>query len=260
MIGFAEMTKSECRMTKECQMMNVERNASTGVRHSRFVISSSFNARPAPTIRASSFRAEGAVTIIELLVVIMIILILAGLILSISSYVQNKGARARAETEIAAMSAALESYKADNGIYPRDPCSTTDNLRANSSGNPANYQTASLYLYKQLSGDTNANFQPPAGARSYFTFKPQMLDGPRNSNGNLTGVTYIKDPFRNSYGYSTAYTNYLDEVAGNPPCYGAPNPGATVRGYNPTFDVWSTSGLKTNPPTAADQNQWIKNW
>ena len=50
--------------------------------------------------------------------VIIIILILAGLILSISSYVQNKGARARAETEIAAMSAALESYKADNGIYP----------------------------------------------------------------------------------------------------------------------------------------------
>ena len=51
--------------------------------------------------------------------VIIIILILAGLVLSISSYVQNKGARARAETEIAAMSAALESYKADNGIYPR---------------------------------------------------------------------------------------------------------------------------------------------
>ena len=66
-----------------------------------------------------SLRSERAVTIIELLVVIIIILILAGLILSISSYVQNKGARARAETEIAAMSAALESYKADNGIYPR---------------------------------------------------------------------------------------------------------------------------------------------
>src|SRR5258707_11100352 len=83
------------------------------LRHSGFDIPSSF------VIRTSSFRAEGAVTIIELLVVIIIILILAGLILSISSYVQNKGARARAETEIAAMSAALESYKADNGIYPQ---------------------------------------------------------------------------------------------------------------------------------------------
>src|SRR5213082_3388213 len=71
-------------------------------------------------IRHSSFHVEGAMTIIELLVVIIIIFILAGLVLSISSYVQNKGARARAETEIAAISAALESYKADNGIYPRD--------------------------------------------------------------------------------------------------------------------------------------------
>src|SRR5258708_7983786 len=83
------------------------------LRQSGFDIPSSF------VIRTSSFRAEGAVTIIELLVVIIIILILAGLVLSISSYVQNKGARARAETEIAAISAALESYKADNGIYPR---------------------------------------------------------------------------------------------------------------------------------------------
>jgi type II secretory pathway pseudopilin PulG len=59
-------------------------------------------------------------------VVIIIILILAGLILSISSYVQNKGARARAETEIAAMSAALESYKADNGIYPQTSATEFD--------------------------------------------------------------------------------------------------------------------------------------
>ena len=66
----------------------------------------------------SSFTAEGAVTIIEMLMVIMVIFILAALVLAASSYVQNKGARARAETEIAAMSAALESYKADNGIYP----------------------------------------------------------------------------------------------------------------------------------------------
>src|SRR5437667_2150502 len=91
-------------------MTNRKQSASFDFR--RFDIHSSFVIRPA------SFR-NGAVTIIELLVVIIIILILAGLILSISSYVQNKGARARAETEIAAMSAALESYKADNGIYPR---------------------------------------------------------------------------------------------------------------------------------------------
>ncbi len=88
-----------------------------------------------------------AFTLIELLVVISIIIILAGLILSTVGYVQKKGARSRAETEIAAMSAALESYKADNGIYPRD-ATTTDTLNAQVSGDPTStsYQQASLYL------------------------------------------------------------------------------------------------------------------
>src|SRR5438445_3784131 len=114
------------------------------LRHSGFI--SSF------VIRHSSFRGEGAVTIIELLVVIIIILILAGLILSISSYVQNKGARARAETEIAAMSAALESYKADNGIYPQSSDTNSLDPVNDANSNPPvsgtnKYSKAGLYLY-----------------------------------------------------------------------------------------------------------------
>src|SRR5258707_12135325 len=120
------MTNVEARRNDRIRIINTSRSR---LRHSSFDIPSSF------VIRTSSFRAEGAVTIIELLVVIIIILILAGLILSISSYVQNKGARARPETEIAAMSAALESYKADNGIYPR--ISETDSLDARTMKAPA---------------------------------------------------------------------------------------------------------------------------
>src|SRR5205807_2005043 len=93
----------------------------------------------------------GTIVIALFLPLISIILILAGLILSISSYVQNKGARARAETEIAAMSAALESYKADNGIYPRDNPGNqyTDTLNAKVDFNPtlSKYKNASLYLF-----------------------------------------------------------------------------------------------------------------
>src|SRR5437588_12027061 len=105
------MTNDEARRNDKIRITRSSQGLR--LRHSGSVIHLSF------VIRASSFR-NSAVTIVELLLVIAIILILAGLILSISSYVQNKGARARAETEIAAMSAALESYKADNGIYPRD--------------------------------------------------------------------------------------------------------------------------------------------
>src|SRR5205085_2122538 len=71
-------------------------------------------------MRERTYTIRRAFTLIELLVVISIIVILAGLILSTVGYVQKKGARSRAEAEIAAISAALESYKADNGIYPRD--------------------------------------------------------------------------------------------------------------------------------------------
>jgi type II secretory pathway pseudopilin PulG len=74
---------------------------------------------------------ETGFTLIELIVVTAVIIILTGLVLSTVGYVQKKAARARAETEIAAMSAACENYKADNGIYPRDTTNhTTDNLAA----------------------------------------------------------------------------------------------------------------------------------
>ena len=53
----------------------------------------------------------GAFTIVEVLIVIAIILVLAGLILATSGYVQTKGKRSRAEAEIAAISTALENYK-----------------------------------------------------------------------------------------------------------------------------------------------------
>src|SRR6266404_271344 len=66
-----------------------------------------------------------AFTLIELIVVVGIIVVLAGLVLSTVGYARKKSARARAETEIAAMSAACESYKADNAVYPRDPTANT---------------------------------------------------------------------------------------------------------------------------------------
>src|SRR5436309_3168268 len=99
--------------------------------------------------RLTKERYNVAFTLIELIVVITV------------GYAQKKGARARAETEIAAISAACESYKADNGIYPRD-ATTTDTLDAQISGDPttSQYQNASLYLYNSLFGATNGSRTP----------------------------------------------------------------------------------------------------
>jgi type II secretory pathway pseudopilin PulG len=239
-------------------MTNIEKVAAR-VRHSGFVIDSSFvirlPRRSAAKAGHSSLRAAGAFTLIELVVVFGLIIVLTGLVLSTVGYARKKGARARAETEIAAMSAACESYKSDNATYPRGPAAAiaigtvtipanvTDNLDARTFGDPTStsdptYGESSLYLYTLLSGDINGSRNP--GGKSYMTFTAKMLL-PAGGTGT---VTAIADPFGNSYGYSTA--NQADPV--------------TPKGYNPTFDLWSTAGLTNSPPSAADQNQWLKNW
>src|SRR5580704_676939 len=177
-------------------------------------------------------RDNAAFTLIELIVVTAVIIILTGLVLSTAGYIQKKGARARAETEIAALSAACESYKADNGIYPRDTTNnTTDNLAALTSHTPpdplptsydpgnSTYSAASFYLYGQLSGNISGD-RSTYSQKSYFQYKPNMLS-PARGTGT---VTAIRDPFGNSYGYSTA------------------NQANSSYGFNPTFDLWSTSG------------------
>jgi type II secretory pathway pseudopilin PulG len=190
-------------------------------------------------IRHLAFRARGAFTLIELIVVVTIIIILAGLVLSTVGYVRKKGARARAETEIAAMSAACESYKADNGIYPQngdtntlDPTSYFDPTPP-PPGQTNAYSQASLYLYEKLFGVTSGTRSEVPSSRSYFTFKPNMLY-PTDTSLDVVG---LRDPFGNLYGYSTSKAN-----GGN--------------GYNPTFDLWSTaSGTRST-----DVPGWIKNW
>src|SRR6266496_6667812 len=86
--------------------------------------------------RAWHRRRYNAFTLIELIVVVGIIVVLSGLVLSTVGYARKKGSLARAETEIAAMSAACENYKADNGVYPRDPTpnTATDALNARTMG------------------------------------------------------------------------------------------------------------------------------
>ena len=175
----------------------------------------------------------GGFTIIELLIVMAIIIVLAGLIIGTSGYVQKKGARSRAEAEIAAFSAALESYKADNGVYPSD--TATNGLDATNT-NSTSYKAASLVLYKALSGDTNAD--RASETKGYFSFKPNQLGPPPPSAAT---VEYIRDPFGHPYGYSTSKNPTANASAD------------TAAGYNPTFDLWSTAGT-------ANPAEWIKNW
>jgi type II secretory pathway pseudopilin PulG len=196
--------------------------------------------------------------LIELLTVMAIIAILAGLVLSVSGWAQQKAARSRAEGEIHAMSSACESYKTDNAVYPQGPSPTamtvgsqsipanaTDSLDARKTGNPSSYVSACLYLYTQLSGDLNGDGATDTGVKAYMPFKPDALAWTTQAT-RTQPVKYIMDPFGYSYGYSTANL----ATSGS-------------SGYNATFDLWSTAGsLKTpTPGQAGDVTvQWVKNW
>jgi type II secretory pathway pseudopilin PulG len=204
-------------------------------------------------------RRYTAFTLIELVLVVGIITFLGALVLSTVGYARKKGALARAETEIAAMSAACENYKADNAVYPRGNADLsnntpydTDTLDPVNDLNPAAtpvpnvYTKASLYLYKVLMADNDAD--GGSDGKAYMVFKPnQLLRTDMSQPPSSTNpVIAIRDPFGNSYGYST-------KKASDP----------NANGYNPTFDLWSTAGVAPSPtpaPPATQQNLWIKNW
>lgn len=155
----------------------------------------------------------------ELLTVIVIIVILAGTILGVSKYALTNAARSRAQTEIAAMEGALETYKNENGEYP--PSTPTRD-----SGSPAPWgpteRDNSVSLFAALAGNP---------AKQYFKFKPDQLR--KDASGNY----YILDPFGSPYNY---YCN--------------PNPSIT-RTNQVTFDLWSYGPDGLND-TADDIVNW----
>lgn len=208
-----------------------------------------------------------AFTLIEMITVIAIIAILTSLVLGVNGLVQSKSARARTETEIRMLSSACESYKNDNGGYPQTAETDAVNPRSDFIPTGPSYRSASLALYKALSGDANANGQidtastPPETNKNYAPdfFKPSRLGGIK-VNGVVTAVQYIQDPFGNSYGYSTAglaaEQTYTMNVAKAATPAAARAVVRTTAGYNPTFDLWSTAGQSSSTGVA----KWVKNW
>lgn len=65
-----------------------------------------------------SYKKQKGFTIVELLIVIVVIGILAALVITTFSGVQNRARDTERETDIKALHGQLEAYYADNGGYP----------------------------------------------------------------------------------------------------------------------------------------------
>ena len=133
-------------------------------------------------------RSRGAFTLIELLAVITIIGILAGLTLGAAGAVRRHGATSTAKAEVAALQAACDRFYADNSTYPIGTASPTT-VTAPAGG---------TVLFTNLLGSATLTAVPTS--KRYFEPKPAMVF-------TNTSPNYFIDPWGYAYGYNSDGTN-----------------------------------------------------
>ena len=157
-------------------------------------------------------------TLVELLAVMLVIVVLAGISIGVASYTQKKMQTQIARTQITLLGAALESYKADWGYYPR-----TDAPRISTSYLAES--TNNAYLYRALF----------AHGKKYLTSFPlsQIRTNP------ATGLTNIVDVFGIPFNYYNSPATVLSNMNN---VYGVnSNCGYTVGGQvnKTSYDLFS---------------------
>ena len=153
---------------------------------------------------------ERGFTLVEMLVVITIIVILAGLTIAGFGFINQKQAREQTKIQIGLLKMALEDYKADMGEYPEHAVAsgkggTPEIYKALYPNNPEN-PNAKVYLSELNPENDQQNW----------------LDEHKDGTAGLE----IKDPWGKEYFYRT-------------------NPASA----NPKFDLWSAGpDGKTSAP------------
>jgi prepilin-type N-terminal cleavage/methylation domain-containing protein len=122
-------------------------------------------------------RPSTGFTLIELLVVVAVIGILAGLALAAMGGIQKRGARAKAESDIQAISAAIEEFHRDFGKYPE----------ANSNA-----------LFRELVGASATINNIPGKIKVYFEPPPGII------GTNASGQNFFQDPWGTGYFFITS--------------------------------------------------------
>jgi general secretion pathway protein G len=172
---------------------------------------------------------KGAFTLIELMAVITIIVILAGLVVGGLSFVQERQAQSKAKIQINLIAKALEQYKMDNGVYPPTANSSTG-------------EKSSSVLFNYLYYDSDADGKGAPDDTDQKVYLPE-LDPTSSKQGWTTGTpsaaTPVTDPWGNEYRYRSAKSD-----TGT----------ANADTENPDFDLWSAGkdGV-TAPSTPADK-------
>ncbi len=169
-----------------------------------------------------------AFTLIELMAVIVIIVILAGLVVGGLGYVNEKQARGKAQVQIALLSKALEEYKLDMGQYP--PTNDLVTIVKNKGTDNSKLLYNSLFFegYDAGVNPPAAASTPPKATKIYVAELDPMSSKQGWVMTQTSGIPkkdlLISDPWGNQYCYRSARK-----------ADGGINNGT----QNPDFDLWS---------------------
>ncbi len=177
---------------------------------------------------------------IELMVVMAIIMMLAGLLLVALPGLQARANRNKVETFLAEIEGGLSQYEIDNGIYPPNK---------SSGDREASGREGAAILYKYLTGDFNpVDGVVDDGEKIYVP----KLDFASNKNSKNPRSRF----FQGEYILIDNYGNqirYLCDPPNTKP--------AERKTINPTYDLWSI--VDTDPMDSdkfSTQSRYITNW
>jgi prepilin-type N-terminal cleavage/methylation domain-containing protein len=174
---------------------------------------------------SNSSPQQKAFTLIELLIVVAILMILAGMGVGLFKMVNRNAIESRIKAEIQAVCAALEAYKADNGAYPPLDGNAFNGVNS-PMGEIAGYDTATAtcprdttwgnaqpdnvwingqFLYRALTGSSGGKRYLDLTTKQYSTNISSSTYAPAAPN-NMVGV--IIDPTGNPYIYQPRGPKY----------------------------------------------------
>ena len=154
--------------------------------------------------QASRFQSPRGFTLVEILIVMTIILILAGLVIVSFSFVKTKQKNNQAEIQIKLLEKAIEDYRLDNSDYPGD---------ADAGGSTGTGESNMLFRALYYDGFVAGN---DGSASIYLSELDPDNDNQKWIDGTGASAT-ITDPWGEEYRYRRGSS-----------------------ASNPDFDLWST--------------------
>ncbi len=169
-------------------------------------------------------RRRRGFTLIELIIVMAIIGILAGLVMTAAQSAKRRATMTKARAAISGLETALGMFQLDVGAYPYGAGTDNSNL--------VNCLTSASTAFTVGTGVAMTTAQVAAWSGPYMNFQAN----------EIVGGNYV-DPWGNAYSYTCPGTDH-----------------GTGANYSNYVDIWSNGPDGTSQPTTSPPDDDVMNW